>query len=136
MNFMFADCKNLKSIDLSNFKTDNITHMGGMFVGCDNLNEIKGLNNFISSNINNMNSMFYECKNLISINLSNFKTDNVNDMSYMFYGCLKLVEINLYNFKLNQKCKIENIFNGINKKECKLIAQDKDIKNIFKYFIS
>ena len=52
-------------------------------------------------------------------------------MSQMFNNCENLKEINMSNFNLNKECKIDNIFNGINKKECKLITNNEIIKNIF-----
>ena len=31
---MFSKCSSLKELNLSNFNTDNLTNMGGMFLGC------------------------------------------------------------------------------------------------------
>ena len=44
---MFYDCKSLKSLDISNFNTQNV---------------------------NNMSGMFYNCKSLTSLDVSNFNT--------------------------------------------------------------
>jgi surface protein len=49
----------------------------------------------------------------------------------MFNGCENLKEINVSGFNLKGQCLINQIFDGINKKECKLIAHDETIKNIF-----
>ena len=65
---MFWNCKNLTSLDLSNFNTENVTTMNDMFSGC---------------------------KNLTSLNLSNFNTENVTYMEYMFYGCKNLTDVTL-----------------------------------------
>ena len=51
---MFRNCKSLKSIDLSNFNTQNV---------------------------NNMRGMFHGCRYLSNIDLSNFNTQNVTDIS-------------------------------------------------------
>ena len=37
MSYMFYGCSSLNSIDLSNFNTNNVTDMIGMFRGCKNL---------------------------------------------------------------------------------------------------
>ena len=50
MSNMFYNCSSLKSLNLSNFNTDNIT---------------------------DMNNMFCACSSLIELNLSNFNIDNV-----------------------------------------------------------
>ena len=36
-NFMFYKCSSLKEINLSNFNTNNVTNMSGMFDGCEKL---------------------------------------------------------------------------------------------------
>ena len=56
---MFSNCSSLTSLNLSNFNTNNVTNMSGMF---------------------------YNCSSLTSLNLSNFNTNNVTNMSYMFNG--------------------------------------------------
>ncbi len=58
MKGMFYKCSSLKSLNLSNFDTNNVKHMSFMF--CD-------------------------CSSLIFLNLFNFNTNNVNNMSHMFY---------------------------------------------------
>ena len=60
---MFSDCKLLKSINLSNFNTNNVTIMSGMFQGCSSLKDIN-LSNFNTNNVTNMNYMFGDCSSL------------------------------------------------------------------------
>ena len=60
MGFMLWGCSSLKELNLSNFNTNNVTYMEGMFSGCSSLKEL---------------------------NLSNFNTNNVTDMAGMFFGC-------------------------------------------------
>ena len=50
----------IKEINLSNYNTNNVTDMSGMFYGCSSLKEI---------------------------NLSNFNTNNVTSMIEMLSGC-------------------------------------------------
>ena len=52
-----------------------------------------------------MNNMFYNCSSLTSLNLSNFNINNVNNMNHMF--------------------------SGMNRKNCKLICNDKKILKEF-----
>ena len=56
---MFYNCTSLKSLNLSNFNTKNVT---------------------------DMYRMFYNCSSLISLDLSNFNTNNVTDINSMFSG--------------------------------------------------
>ena len=43
MNYMFGHCRNLTSLDLSNFDTSKVTNMIWMFYKCYNLTTIKGV---------------------------------------------------------------------------------------------
>ena len=56
MNTMFAVCKELEYLDLTNFDTSNVTDMSFMFNECKKLKEIKGINKFITNKVTNMNS--------------------------------------------------------------------------------
>jgi len=58
----------LKSLDLSNFNTQNVTKM---------------------------NDMFSDCNSLKSLDLSNFNTQIVIDMRDMFYHCNSLKKENI-----------------------------------------
>ena len=88
MNTMFYNCVNFSSLDVSNFDTSNVTDMSFMFAGGPgnemSLTEIKGLEKFNTSRVINMSTMFQNCINLSSLDLSSFDTSNVTDMSYMF----------------------------------------------------
>ena len=61
---------NLKSIDITIFKTDNIIIMFFMFFCCKSLTSID-LTKFkiITDYVNNIRSMFKSCESLTSINL-------------------------------------------------------------------
>ena len=53
-------CSSLKTLDLSSFKTENVTNMKNMFEGCFCLQSLS-LNNFNTQNVTDMGSMFYNC---------------------------------------------------------------------------
>ena len=71
ISFMFFNCPNIESIDLSTFDTSNIT---------------------------NMNYLFSECSELTNIDLSLLDTRNVNNMAFMFFNCCKLTNLDLSYF--------------------------------------
>ena len=106
---MFINCKNITSIDLSKFCTENVTNMKNMFKKCSNLTNIN-LQNLNTKNVKDMGHMFSSCENLSSLDISNFKTNNVNDMSYMFYNCRNLSKIDLSNFNTENVTNMENMF--------------------------
>ena len=110
-NFMFYDCSSFISLDLSNFNTKYITHMGFMFYGCKSLKSLN-LSNVNTENVTNMGYMFYECNLLESLNLSKFNTENVTNMGYMFYDCYSLKELDLSNFNTKKVTNMYAIFKG------------------------
>ena len=59
---MFENSKDLINIDLSSFKTTNVTNMERMFAGCEKLKSID-LSSFDTKNVTNMREMFECCSN-------------------------------------------------------------------------
>ena len=110
---MFFYCKYIKSIDLSNFNTEDVTDMSLMFINCFNLEEIN-FGNFKTSKVTNMEGMFESCIGLKSLNLSSFdNTSNVENMNSMFLLCASLQELNLANFNTEKVKDMNSIFGGI-----------------------
>ena len=90
MQKMFSNCKNLSSLDLSNFNTEKVTDMNKMFYKCNKLSSLD-LSNFNTEKVTNMSGMFFGCSALTTIYASdNFKTDKVTVGSNMFGGCTNL----------------------------------------------
>ena len=114
MSYMFWNCRNLSSLDLTNFNTTKVENMFGMFYDCENLSSLV-ISNFNTANVTDMSNMFYLCKNLSSLDIPNFNTANVTDMSYMFDMCQKLTELNLSNFKTEKVKNMRYMFSYCNK---------------------
>ena len=106
---MFAGCKYLTNINLSNFNTENITNMSYLFYGCESLTNID-LSNFNTEKVTDIKGMFSRCKSLTSIDLSNFNTKNIIDMSNLFFVCSSLTNINLSNFNTQKVTNISCMF--------------------------
>ena len=111
MSGMFNGCYFLEELDLSNFNTNNVTNMSGMFKGCQQLKELN-ISNFNTNNVTNMSSMFYLCHSLKGLDLSNFNTNNVTNLKEMFYGCSSLEELDLSNFNTNKVTDMSCMFAG------------------------
>ena len=140
MYYMFKNCSNLTSIDVSNFDTSNVNNMANMFYGCNLLTSLDVSNwdtgnvtnmdqmfydcplltsldvsNFDTSNVTNMFAMFAYCNNLTSLDLSNFNTSNVTNMSYMFYDCNNLTSLDVSNFDTRNVTDMSWMFFNCNK---------------------
>ncbi len=85
-------------LDLSNFSTEQTTHMESMFEGCKNLVEIKGIENFSTVKVTSMKEMFKDCVALSELNLEKWDTSSVTSdeaMNDIFTGCIRLQKIQL-----------------------------------------
>ncbi len=107
---MFRECKNLTSLNFSNFDTSSVTNMSYMFRDCNSLISLD-VSNFDTSNVTDMSDMFSRCLNLTSLNLSNFDTSSVTDMSYMFNQCDSLVSLDISNFDTSKVTVMLFMFN-------------------------
>ena len=110
MHGMFLNCNSLTSINLSNFKTNNTINMQGMFQGCNLLTNLD-LINFNTEKVKNMSYMFSRCRSLKNLNLSSFNTKNVEKMAFMFSGCSSLTNLDLLNFNTENVRNMEGMFN-------------------------
>ena len=108
---MFLHCQYIKSIDLSNSNSEDVTDMSLMFINCFNLEEIN-FGNCKTSKVVNMECMFECCMSLKSLNLSYFDTSNVENINSMFAICFSLQELNLSNFNTEKVKDMNTLFGG------------------------
>ena len=92
MEYMFADCSSLTSLDLSNFNTQRVEDMSSMFYNCSSLKSLD-VSTFNTEMVKDTYSMFYGCSGLTSLDLRGFNTSRVKDMVYMFRYCSDLTTI-------------------------------------------
>ena len=113
MTSMFAFCKKLTQLDLSNFNTENVTSMCSMFFGCPSLSFID-VSKFKTEKVIDMYGMFYGCSSLSSIDVSKFNTAKVTGMYGMFSGCSSLSSIDVSNFNTEKVTNMNEMFYGCN----------------------
>lgn len=132
---MFANCKNLTSLDVSKFDTSNVTDMAIVFKNCENLttldiskwdmskvvrtrmmfNGCSGLTALIhgplvtSANTNTY-GMFAQCSKLTSINTAGWDVSNVTNMAHMFRECLALISVDVSSWNVSQVTDMEGMF--------------------------
>jgi surface protein len=83
MSWMFSDCSSLTSLNVSNFKTEQVTDMSNMFSFCSSLTSLD-VSNFNTEKVTDMWHMFSICSSLTSLDIRNFNVSNVTDFSSMF----------------------------------------------------
>ncbi|GIP70562.1 hypothetical protein AWA1501_27250 [Lactiplantibacillus pentosus] len=119
MAYMFNNCTQLMSLDLSKFDTHNVTDMSHMFNGDENLGKLVistySPNNpdqtFDTSNVTNMSHMFTRCDALGNLDVSGFMTSKVTNMSHMFEYCYATT-LDVANFDTSQVTDMQAMFNN------------------------
>ena len=90
---MFKDCISFTWLKL-NLNTNNVTDISYMFACCRELKTIN-ISSFNTSKVINMSYLFgssnyFHNSSLTSLDISNFDTSNVTNMEKMFIGCESL----------------------------------------------
>ena len=115
MGYFTQPCRDkLKTLDLSEFDTSQVTSMYEAFYQCSNLTSID-LTNVNTSKVTNMEMMFYSCEKLESVDLSGFDTSNVTLFERMFYGCNNLTSLDISNFDTSKLIGLSDMFGGCNR---------------------
>ena len=96
-NMLFYKCSSLIKLDLSKFKTENVTNIWGMFWNCSSLINLD-LSYFNTEKVTDMKDLFQDCSSLVNLDLSYFNTQNVFNICGMFHNCSSLKSLNLSNF--------------------------------------
>ena len=86
---MFENCKELTSIDVSNWDTSKVTDMSYMFYYCSKLTQLDA-SNWDTSQVTRTEGMFYVCSSLTQVDASNWDTSKVTSMYSMFSSCSSL----------------------------------------------
>ena len=108
-SYMFSECENMTSIDLTNFDTSSVTDMECMFNCCKSLTNLD-VRGFKTSSVTDMRWMFRECNGLTSLDVSGFNTSGVTDMLAMFYGCQRLTSLDVSRFDTSNVTKMNSMF--------------------------
>lgn len=116
-NRMFEECLNLTNLNLSSLNTQNVVNMSSMFLRCKCLNELD-VSNFNTENVTTMASMFSHCSALKQLNVENFDTAEVRDFFYMFGDCTSLEILVLGDFNTKQVYDMRGMFSN-----CKSLTQ-------------
>jgi surface protein len=95
---MFLGADKLKSINLENVNTENITNTTGMFLGTTALTTITGFEKLNFTKVIDTSYMFAGTS-LTSIDLSGFKESNVKIADGMFFGTNELTDLTITNLK-------------------------------------
>lgn len=121
---MFQGCKSLPTLDLRKFQTSKVTNAAYMFQNCESLNPLQVDNTkFTFDAATTMEHMFDNCNTLETIDVTGFKTSNVTTMAYMFYLCQSLGSVDVTKFDTGNVTNMESMF-----RQC-IVLQNVDVSH-------
>ena len=109
LKYMFHNCSSLKKIDFPSFNLSKAENISYMFANCISLRSLD-LSNFRPRKLKSTIKVFMNCSNLTSINLNNFATHSVVYMDGLFYGCKSLTFINISTFNFQNTESLVEMF--------------------------
>lgn len=110
MNWMFSECSQLTSLDLSTFDTSNVEDFSWMFRFASKITDLN-VSSFNTKNAQDMSGMFKGIS-VSSLNLSSFDTSNVKKMYQMFFNMEKLTQLDIRHFNTEQVLVMGGMFSG------------------------
>ena len=131
MSWMFWDCENLTSLDVSGFNTENVTDMSSMFWGCENLASLD-VSGFSTEKGTDMTDMFEGCESLTSLDVSGFNTENVTEMQDMFLGCKNLTSLDVSGFNTEKVTNMWRMFSDCETLKTIYVGDGWNISNVRK----
>lgn len=124
--YWFFGCQYIKSLNLANLDTSEVTNMECMFcymldaIPNDSGSVVRALaldfSGFDTSNVTNMREMFMNNQAIQSLDLSSFDTSSVTDMSYMFDNMNHIQSLDLSSFDTSRVVNMECMFKGLGDK--------------------
>ena len=136
MAAMFYSCNNLKTLDLTDFRTSSAEDFSDMFYGDYQLTSISGIEDLDTSRATDFSAMFYSCgvpsfdlsswntssakdltgmfatSSVTSVNLSGWDTSHVEIMSEVFDHCQSLIDVNLSGWNTSSVTNMYCMFNS------------------------
>ncbi len=88
MAYLFSECKNLVSVDMTGVDTSSITDMGYLFDWCSKLSSIVGYENWDTGSVINIYKMFNRTSALTKIDLSAWDLSQVINSGWCFQLCM------------------------------------------------
>lgn len=111
---VFAGCCNMTTVDISNWDTSNVTSFLGMFITCNSLETIKGIEKLNTSKLVLLCMTFYACTALKTLDgLENWDVSNVTNLSCAFKNCSKVTSLEpIKNWDTSKVTDLESTFSG------------------------
>lgn len=113
----FYNMTNLKTADVANLNTSNVTDMSNYFSKCVSLNGLSmglpllnDIRYWDTRKVESFDNMFFRCNSLTILDLRYWNTQKVTHLSFMFAECTKLSNLNLEGWDTRSVNVMEGMF--------------------------
>lgn len=113
----FYNMTNLKTADVANLNTSNVTDMSNYFSKCVSLNGLSmglpllnDIRYWDTRKVESFDNMFFRCNSLTILDLRYWNTQKVTHMNFMFAECTKLSNLNLEGWDTRSVNVMEGMF--------------------------
>ena len=89
---IYAECERLRSLDVSELHTPNVTNMSSAFNTCTELKELD-LSHWDTGKVTTLANMFQLCRSLKRIDVTGWDTSKVTTLASTFVDCRRLREV-------------------------------------------
>ena len=114
---MFERCGKLKRVDLTGMDTSGVKDLSGMFLGCESLERIDGIEGLRTESAESFGMMFSGCASLERLDLHKWHTARARSFGHMFRNCRNLREIDVTGWQAPTVISISRMFEGSNNLE-------------------
>ena len=108
---MFYRCFELEHVRMQKSETGKLTMMKAMFAYCWKLVEMD-FSGWNVENVTDLSSLFLQCKSMESVNLEGWNPINALDMDSTFSNCLVLTSLDIANWKTEKLQSTNYMFNS------------------------
>lgn len=109
IDYWFTDFRNLRFADLSKLDTSDVQHAGGLFCGCEQLEEVLmpaiGLPSAVRTAC-----MFRNCRSLTKLDMAGYDLHNAVDLHCMFSRCGELKQVGAATWAIPHASDVNKMF--------------------------
>ena len=112
INYMFANCDKLETINVSGWDIKSISELVGVFDNCKSLTLIEGINTWNVQKVKNISYLFNECSSLKELVLSDWNLGKIKaDCTVKAFYNLNLLEVlDISNFSIDNVYSSDTFF--------------------------
>lgn len=130
MEMMFLNCNKLETINIKGWNTASLVSTCGMFLDCQSLRQIEGIENMNMSHVTDASWMFSTCESLNELWLVPWDVSSLRNTSKMFNNCAALSKLYIREWNTEKLEIMTSMFENCHNLELISGIEDLDVRNV------